>query len=139
ETAHAQAAVEPPDLAGVERFAGCYRFEWSVPDSLETRLPRVVELLAKPSRSLGYHRLYYFEARQLSDPIVGRAQEPAGPIWRPLGSDSLLVELRPTSSAPFAAAVGRWDEGRLSGEFRRYEYRERRDPTGEPLPPEQRV
>src|SRR4029077_7513761 len=88
-----QGKIPSPDTlrAQAALLSGCYRFAYqdSIPP-LASRLPTKLELKQLWFRKLGYHRLGFFEVRP------AQLQRGAFVAWRPLGRDSLEIDLMAT-------------------------------------------
>jgi hypothetical protein len=98
-------------------LAGCYRFLWA--DSLTVsavRLPHRLILTTDLSRSLGYHRLGFFQVHP------AHLEPNSYVIWRPRGTDSLQIELdaRPVT-VPSHFAIGRLRGDTLTGQLQHVE------------------
>ncbi len=110
----AQGRIPSPDTlrAQAALLAGCYRFAYrdSIP-ALPSRLPTKLELRQLWFRKLGYHRLGFFEVRP------AQLQRSAYVAWRPLGRDSLQIELMatPTSSPEDVTLSGTLGSDTLTG------------------------
>ena len=76
-------------VASAARLSGCYQFVWQ-DTTPGRRLPRHLDLTTNLQRQLGYHKPGFFDVRP--------NQVSAGSyvVWRPLGGDSLEVELTAT-------------------------------------------
>ncbi|SRR6266702_7248502 len=92
------ATAQRPSLdtlrAHAAALSSCYQFAWrdSMP-TLPSPLPSNLELTQRVLRSLGYHWLGFFEVHP------DQLQDGSYVIWRPLGHDSLEIELMATPIA----------------------------------------
>ena len=86
--ASAQASSADTLRVRAARLAGCYRFDWqdSLP-RLATPLPTRLQLNSQLFGDLGYHRLGFFTVHP------AHLQRDYYVIWRPVGDDSLEIEL----------------------------------------------
>jgi hypothetical protein len=86
---HAQHLSVDTLRAHAALLSGCYKFAWPANTPvLPSPLPSKLELTKYWQRELGYHRAGWFTVR----PAHLRALGPSV-IWRPIGLDSLEVEL----------------------------------------------
>jgi uncharacterized protein YecT (DUF1311 family) len=112
-------------------LAGCYQLELNpILDKDTLVVPVRVELKSEPYTGLGYHRLFFFCTDM---PLaLPRAQE--NPIWKPVGEDSVLIDLYPTHSFVWYELVAEVHGDSFVGEIRRLNWRASPDPEEWPLP-----
>jgi uncharacterized protein YecT (DUF1311 family) len=100
-------------------LAGCYQLELDpILDKDTLVVPLRVELKSEPYTGLGYHRLYFFCTDMPR--ALPRAQE--NPIWKPVGEDSILIDLHPTHSFIWYELVAEVHGDGFVGEIRRLKY-----------------
>ena len=110
----ASAQTSPADTLRIRaaRLAGCYQFDWhdSLP-RLTTPLPTRLQLKSQLFGDLGYHRLGFFAVHP------AHLQRDYYVMWRPVGGDSLEIELMasPVGEPTDVTLLGQVTRDTLSG------------------------